>query len=128
MFKSNIFKVWIISLAMALISTLGLSGVGAAQAASSKKVPFSGCYVYGTLLAGKVQVVTSSFGSPTDQIPTYTVQVVSSFPDLKVKQVTSFPNKCGEWQMVKSFPKFKIRYVTSFPDFTIKMVTSFPGR
>lgn len=95
---------------------------------SSGKVPFSGCYVYGNLLAGKVQVVTSPFGSPTDRVPTYKVQIVNSFPDLKVKSVNSFPSKCGEWQFVSSFPKFKIRYVTSFPDFTIKMVSSFPGR
>ena len=90
------------------------------------KVPFSGCYVYGKLLAGKVQVVTTK-GKPTDRVPTFDVKVVSSFPDLKVKAVNSFPRKCGEWQFVNSFPDFKIRYVNSFPDFQIKMVNSFPG-
>lgn len=91
------------------------------------KVPFSGCYVYGKLLAGKVQVVTKK-GKATDRVPTFDVKVVSSFPDLKVKTVNSFPRTCGEWQFVNSFPDFKIRYVSSFPDFQIKMVTSFPGR
>lgn len=92
------------------------------------KVPFSGCYVYGKLLAGKVQVVNTSLGSPKDRIPTYKVQVVNAFPDLKVQVVSSFPNKCGQWQFVNSFPDFRIRYVNSFPDFKIKLVNSFPGR
>lgn len=91
------------------------------------KVPFSGCYVYGKLLAGKVQVVTSK-GKATDRVPTFDVKLVNSFQDLKVKSVNSFPSKCGEWQFVNSYPDFKIRYVKSSPDFEIKMVTSFPGR
>jgi len=110
-----------------LIAGLIASPSSSKQIATGK-VPFSGCYVYGNLLAGKVQVVTSPFGSPTDRVPTYKVQVVNAFPDLKVKSVNAFPSRCGEWQFVSSFPKFKIRYVNSFPDFTIKMVSSFPGR
>jgi len=45
-----------------------------------------------------------------------------------VKQVESFPDQCGEWLFVYSFPDFKIRYVDSFPDLKIKFVDSFPGR
>ena len=28
------------------------------------------------------------------------IQVVKSFPDLKVQKVTSFPDTCGKWQFV----------------------------
>jgi hypothetical protein len=55
------------------------------------------------------------------------VQIVKSFPDLKVKKVNSFPNKVGEWQFVDSFPDFTIQYVDSFPDIKIQFVNSFPG-
>ena len=55
------------------------------------------------------------------------VQIVSSFPDLKVQMVNSFPSSCGKWQSVTSFPDFKIQFVTSFPDVKIKYENSFPG-
>lgn len=116
--------------ALACVIGFSLTGAPAASAigAPERTLPFSGCYIYGKLLAGKVQVVTSSLGRATDKIPTFKVQVVNSFPDLKVQVVKSFPNSCGKWQFVNSFPDFKIRYVNSFPDFKIKQVTSFPGR
>jgi hypothetical protein len=41
--------------------------------------------------------------------------------------VTSFPDKCGLWQVTESFPDFKVQIVTSFPDIKIKVVDSFPG-
>jgi len=55
------------------------------------------------------------------------VQVVNSFPDLKVKTVENFPNKIGEWKFVENFPDFTIQYVTSFPDIKIQFVNNFPG-
>jgi len=55
------------------------------------------------------------------------VQVVSSFADLHVQKVTSFPDQPGKWEVVESFPDYKIQIVESFPDFTIKYVESFPG-
>ena len=55
------------------------------------------------------------------------VQVVKSFPDLKVKRVTSFPDKIGEWQFVDAFPDFTIQFVDAFPDIKIQYVNSFPG-
>jgi hypothetical protein len=88
----------------------------------SKSCTFAGKY-----LAGKVQIVTTTFGRPTDRIPTFKVQSVTSFPDIKVKTVSAFPDSCGKWKFVSSFPDFKIRFVNSFPDFKMKFVTSFPG-
>jgi hypothetical protein len=44
-----------------------------------------------------------------------------------VKFVTSFPDDCGEWQVVESFPDFKVQIVESFPDIKVKIVESFPG-
>lgn len=70
-------------------------------------------------LYGNVQVVES--------FPDIKVQIVESFPDLKVKQVESFPDQCGKWKFVTSFPDFKVQFVTSFPDIKIKYVESFPG-
>lgn len=55
------------------------------------------------------------------------MQVVSSFADLHVQKVTSFPDQPGKWEVVESFPDYKIQIVESFPDFTIKYVESFPG-
>jgi len=78
------------------------------------------CSLKGFRLHGNVQVV--------DSFPDLKVQIVESFPDLRVKIVDSFPDKCGEWRFVESFPDFKIQYVESFPDLKVQMVTSFPGR
>ena len=77
------------------------------------------CSFDGIELKGDVEVV--------DSFPDVKVQVVDSFPDLKVQAVSSFPDDCGEWQFVSSSGDFKIQYVDSFPDVKIQMVDSFPG-
>ena len=77
------------------------------------------CSFNGIELKGDVEVV--------DSFPDVKVQVVDSFPDLKVQTVSSFPDDCGEWQFVSSSGDFKIQYVDSFPDVKIQMVDSFPG-
>lgn len=77
------------------------------------------CAFNGFPLFGDVQVVES--------FPDVRVQIVDSFPDLNVQAVTSFPGACGQWKFVDSFADLKIQYVDSFPDVKIKMVTSFPG-
>ena len=46
---------------------------------------------------------------------------------VKVKRVTSFPDKIGEWQFVDAFPDFTIQFVDAFPDIKIQYVNSFPG-
>ncbi|MCK9303507.1 MAG: hypothetical protein PHU62_10070 [Bacteroidales bacterium] len=79
------------------------------------------CTCNGIPLYGKVRVVESVWAD-------FDVEVTESvWSDLKVKKVTSFPNKCGEWQFVDGFPDFTIRYVKSNPDFTIKFVDTWPG-
>ena len=87
-------------------------------AASDEKVG-EDCTFNGIALHGKVQIV--------DSFPDIKVEKVSSFPDLKVQTVESFPDYCGQWQIVDSFPDFKIQYVSSFPDIKVQMVGSFPG-
>ena len=77
------------------------------------------CEYNGIKLYGKVQIVTS--------FPDIKIEYVESFPDIKVKFVTSFPDDCGEWQIVESFPDFKVQVVESFPDIKVKIVDSFPG-
>lgn len=77
------------------------------------------CTFNGYPLSGNVQIV--------DSFPDLKVQVVASFPDLNVQIVESFPDDCGQWKFVESFPDVKIQYVDSFPDVKIKFVTSFPG-
>lgn len=94
-----------------------LAAIAASTAAEAK--PAANCSLNGIPLHGNVQVV--------DSFPDLKVQVVTSFPDLKVKAVSSFPDDCGEWRFVDSFPDFKIQYVESFPDLKIQMVESFPG-
>ena len=46
---------------------------------------------------------------------------------MKVEKVSAFPDKCGKWQIVTSFPDTKVQFVTSFPDVKVQYVTSFPG-
>ncbi len=77
------------------------------------------CSFDGTPLYGNVEIV--------DSFPDIKVQLVDSFPDLKVQEVSSFPDECGKWQFVSSFSDFKIQYVDSFPDIKVQMVDSFPG-
>ena len=77
------------------------------------------CSFDGIELKGEVEVV--------DSFPDVKVQLVDSFPDLKVQEVSSFPDDCGEWQFVSSSGDFKIQYVDSFPDIKVQMVDSFPG-
>jgi hypothetical protein len=77
------------------------------------------CRLDGIALYGDVQIV--------DSFPDVRVQIVDSFPDLRVKLVESFPEGCGQWRLVDSFPNFKIQYVDSFPDLKIQVVDSFPG-
>ncbi len=71
-------------------------------------------------LYGKVKVVEHNAD--------FKVQIVNSFQDLNVQDVKSFPNECGKWQFVESFPDFTVQYVTAFPDFKIKFVKAFPGK
>ena len=91
----------------------------AAHADSTAPLIAPDCTWHGIKLYGKVQVVES--------FPDIKVEKVKSFPDLRVLNVTSFPDACGKWQFVESFPDFKIQYVDSFPDLKIEMVSSFPG-
>ena len=77
------------------------------------------CTFNGFPLYGDVQVV--------DSFPDLKVQIVDSFPDLKVQVVESFPDDCGEWKFVDSFPDVKVQFVDSFPDVKIQYVDSFPG-
>lgn len=90
-----------------------------AQDKTAKGFDKDSCAYDGFPLYGNVQIVTS--------FPDVKIQIVDSFADLHVEIVTSFPDKCGQWMLVESFPDVKVQYVTSFPDLKIKMVTSFPG-
>lgn len=77
------------------------------------------CTLNGFPLYGDVEVVES--------FPDIKVQIVTSFPDLKVEVVDSFPDDCGLWRFVDSFPDVKVQFVESFPDLKIQYVDSFPG-
>lgn len=98
----------------AILTACALSTVPAAADEVSND-----CTLQGIALHGEVEVV--------DSFPDLKVQIVDSFPDLKVVLVDSFPDDCGEWKIVDSFGDFKIQYVDSFPDLKIQIVTSFPG-
>jgi hypothetical protein len=79
----------------------------------------SACAFNGHKLFRNIQVV--------DSFPDVKVQVVDAFPDVKVQKVDAFPDKCGKWKMVTSFPDTKVHFVTSFPDVKVKYVDAFPG-
>lgn len=69
-------------------------------------------------LYGKMQIVNS--------FPDIKVQIVDSFPDVDVQIVNSFPDNCGKVQIVNSFPDVKVQIVNSFPDIKVRIVNSFP--
>ncbi|WP_425407957.1 hypothetical protein [Hyphococcus sp.] len=98
---------------------IALSSIAHAPAQADSGFAAGACAFDGLSLYGDVQVV--------DSFPDIRVQIVESFPDLNVQIVESFPDECGKWKFVESFPDIKIQYVESFPDLKIKMVTSFPG-
>lgn len=100
-------------------STLGAVVPAAVTAPMGTGKLNDNCEFRGKFLGGKVQIV--------DSFPDIRVKAVRSFPDLKVKRVDSFADDCGEWQFVDSFADFKIQYVESFPDVEIAWVDSFPG-
>lgn len=108
------FRLGLISIVF-LVSAIG--GVGPAHA--DENFNKEACEYDGFPLFGDIQIV--------DSFPDLKVQIVDSFPDLKVEVVESFPDDCGQWKFVESFPDVKIQYVDSFPDVKVKMVTSFPG-
>ncbi|NCC98629.1 MAG: hypothetical protein EOL95_02845 [Bacteroidia bacterium] len=68
---------------------------------------------------GNVQIVES--------FPDIKVKIVESFPDIKVTIVDSFADECGKVKVVESFSTLKVQLVESFPDITVKIVESFPG-
>ncbi len=90
-----------------------------ARAAADEGFNPDACAYNGLPLHGDIQVVES--------FPDIKVQIVESFPDLKVERVGSFPDDCGQWRFVDSFPDIKIQYVDSFPDLKVQFVESFPG-
>ncbi len=96
---------------------LGVWGLAAGPSAAGEVG--ADCKLDGFELWGDVEIVES--------FPDLKVQVVDSFPDLKVEVVESFPDSCGKWKFVSSFPDLKIQYVDSFPDLKVQFVTSFPG-
>jgi hypothetical protein len=77
------------------------------------------CTYQGKPLYGRVQIV--------DSLADIKVKIVSDHPDLPVKQVTTFPGRCGEWQIVDSFPTLRVQIVTTLPDITIGFVSTFSG-
>jgi len=55
------------------------------------------------------------------------VQIVNSFPDLKVQFVSNNANDCGEWQIVDSNENLKVYISESFADLKIMPISNFPG-
>ncbi|MDX2211865.1 MAG: hypothetical protein SFY66_01130 [Oculatellaceae cyanobacterium bins.114] len=105
------FGLFFLSLAFILL--------GATVTRAESVIDPSTCAYNGIPLYGDVQIV--------DSFPDLKVQIVSSFPDLKVQVVESFPDRCGLWHYTDSFPDFKVQFVESFPDIQIQLVESFPG-
>lgn len=101
--------------AVTLLMTVLISTVVNAE----DKVDAEGCNFKDFKLYGKVQIV--------DSFPDLKVKEVDAFADLHVQKVDAFPDACGKWQFVDSFPDFKVQIVDSFPDLEVKFVDAFPG-
>jgi len=109
----------VIQILICLLLVIGGLIPTAPVSADAKKIDRPSCTYAGKPLFGKVQIVNS--------FPDLKISTVSSFEDLKVQVVTSFPDRCGQWQFVNSFPDLKVQFVESFPDIKIRFVSSFPG-
>jgi len=105
-----------------LSGSSGGSPSGSSPSGSSSSSGWSGCNYNGIPMYGNVKVV--SYGADV------VVHQVSSFADLKVKEVTAFPSSCGEWKFVDFGEDFTVQFSNSGfgVDFDIQFVTSFPGR
>lgn len=102
-----------------MISVIILFGLG--QGLSSREVPDkSTCQFKGHHLYGKIKFVESF---PDD----ITVEVVNTFPDVKVKLLGAFLRRWRQRQIVTSFSDTNAKTVESFGDIKVKFVDSFPG-
>ena len=104
---------------MCLLLTIGWLNLLDPVLANSPKIDRLSCTYAGKPLYGRVQIVTS--------FPDIKVSTVSSLEDLKVQVVTASPDRCGKWQFVNSFPDLKVQFVESLPDIKIRFVEAFPG-
>ena len=77
------------------------------------------CSFRGKKLYGKIQFVAQHGDG--------TVQEVAAFPDLKMKQVRAYADRCGMWQLVDAGADTKVQFVASFADVRIQRVSAFPG-
>ncbi len=84
-------------------------------------LPQENCQFNGKKLYGKIQFV--EFENQAD----ITVQIVNSFPDLKVKFVENFASQCGEWQIVEHNANLKVYIAQTGADIKIQPVINFPG-
>lgn len=101
--------------AVTLLMTILISTVSHAE----DKVNAESCKYKDFKLYGKVQIV--------DSFPDVKLKEVDDFADLHVQKVDAFPDACGKWQIVDAFPDFKVQIVDSFPDIEVKFVDAFPG-
>jgi hypothetical protein len=79
---------------MCLLLTIGWLNLLDPVLANSPKIDRLSCTYAGKPLYGRVQIVTS--------FPDIKVSTVSSLEDLKVQVVTASPDRCGKWQFVKT--------------------------
>ncbi len=70
-------------------------------------------------LYGRIQIV--------DSFPDVKVQEVNAFADLRVQWVDAFADGPGRWQEVNSFPDYRVQLVDAFPDYRVEFVNAFPG-
>ena len=77
------------------------------------------CSFHGKKLYGKIQIVSEHAD--------VTVQEVAAFPDLKMKPVRAFADRCGMWQLVDAGAETTVEFVAAFPDVRIQRVAAFPG-
>ncbi len=70
-------------------------------------------------LYGRIEIV--------DSFPDVKIQEVSAFADIKVEWVSAFADGPGKWEKVTSFPDYKVQMVDAFPDYKVEFVTAFPG-
>lgn len=79
------------------------------------------CYFNNKKLYGKIRLVEDIYDADIK------VQIVNSFPDLKVQFVENFADQCGEWQIVEFGEDLKVYFTESFPDIKIQPVANYPG-
>ena len=103
-------------LLLAILPLLGLTSTSSIHNSMQAECAFEDVPLY-----GKVKFV--EYSGQAD----FSVRFVNAYPDVKVQFVQSFPDNCGEWQVVEFGEDFRVYVDEHYADLKIQLVNNYPG-